>query len=195
MEWIPSIITEGAHGNREVSLRTQQFTEGIIYINDEINHELANRVLSQLLYLEKENIPAKIYINSPGGSVDAGLVIYDALQGIKNDITIICAGMAASMAAIILAGGRKGKRYIYPHSKVLIHEPMLTNGYGGSASSIKSMSDMILETRTVLNGILAKHTGKTEEEILKGTAYDNIMTAKQAVEFGICDKIITTLTV
>ena len=143
MNWTPSIITESANGSREVTLKTQQLTNGTIFIDDTINAELANKVLSQLMYLEKESIPATIYINSNGGEIDAGLLIYDAIQSVKTDVSIVCTGMAASMAAVILAGGRKGKRYIFPHSKVLIHEPRLLGSLGGTATSIKDLSDTI----------------------------------------------------
>ncbi len=143
-----------------------------------------------MLYLQQEsNEPITIYINSPGGSVNAGLVIYDCIQSSEIEINIICAGMAASMAAIILAGGQKGHRFILPHSKVMIHEPLISHGVGGSATSIKNISDSIIETRELVNNILAKHTGKTLEEINKATSFDNYMNAKEAIEFGLCDEV------
>ena len=152
---------------------------------------MANDFVSQMLYLVEKGEPVEIYINSPGGSVNAGLVIYDMIQACaeKIDIDLYCVGLAASMGAVILAGGKKGHRFILPHSKVMIHEPLLAGGLGGSATSIKKTADSILETKAVTNGILAKHTGKTMEEIDEATSFDNFMNAGEAVKFGICDKI------
>jgi len=186
----PSIEVESAHGVREVSLDTRHLMNRRIFINGEINEESANDFLSQMLYLEQESDdPITIYINSPGGSVNAGLVIYDCIQASELEINLICAGTAASMAAIIFAGGEKGHRYILPHSKVMIHEPLLAGGVGGSATSIKNISDSILETREIVNKILAKHTGKTLKEINKATSFDNYMNAEEAIKFGLCDEI------
>lgn len=188
--WIPAIEVESAHGTREVSLVTHNFMDRKIFLNGEINNDMANDFLLQFLYLEKEeNEPVTIYINSPGGSVDAGLMIYDTIQGSNLTINMVCTGMAASMAAIILAGGQKGRRYILPNSKVMIHEPLISNGVGGSATSIKNISDSILETRKKVNGIIAKHTGKSIKEVNKATSFDNYMNATEAIEFGICDKV------
>lgn len=187
----PTIEVESAHGVREVSLETRHLMNRRIFIQGEINDESANDFLSQMLYLEQESKePITIYINSPGGSVNAGLVIYDCIQSSELKIDIVCAGMAASMAAILLAGGQKGNRYIFPHSKVMIHEPLLSHGVGGSATSIKNISDSIIETRELVNKILASHTGKSLEEIGKATSFDNYMNAEEAIEFGICDQIL-----
>ena len=195
MSWIPAIEVESAHGTREVSLTTRHLMNRMIFINGEITSESANDFLSQLLYLEQEpEDPVTIYINSSGGEVNAGLMIYDAIQGSRLDIKMICTGKACSMAAILLAGGRKGQRYILKHSKVMIHEPLIANGLGGSATSIKNISDSILETREIVNGILAEHTGKSIEEINEATAYDNFMNAGEAVEFGICDAVTEGIT-
>ena len=188
--WIPSIEVESAHGTREVSLATRHLMNRSVFLSGEINSDTANDFLSQLLYLEQENEPVTIYINSPGGEVNAGLMIYDAIQGSDLEINMICSGMAASMAALLLAGGQKGRRYIMKHSKVMIHEPLISNGVGGSATSIKNISESILETREVVNGILAEHTGKTLDEVNEATAFDNYMNANEAIEFGICDKVI-----
>lgn len=186
----PTIEVESAHGVREVSLDTRHLMNRRVFINGEINDESANDFLSQMLYLQQESSdPITIYINSPGGSVNAGLVIYDCIQSSELEINIICAGMAASMAAIILAGGQKGHRFILPHSKVMIHEPLISHGVGGSATSIKNISDSIIETRELVNKILAEHTGKSVKEINKATSFDNYMNAEEAIEFGLCDKI------
>ncbi len=195
MNWIPAIEVESAQGTREVCLTTRHLMNRVIFLNGSIDSDMANVFLSELLYLEETNEPITIYINSPGGEVNAGLLIYDAIQGSHLTINIVCTGMAASMAAIILAGGQKGRRYILPHSKVMIHEPLISNGVGGSATSIKNISDSILETRVILNGILARHTGKPTEEIDDATSFDNIMNAGEAIEFGLCDSITETIRV
>ena len=186
----PTIEVESAQGVREVSLNTRHLMNRRIFIHGEINDESANDFLSQMLYLEQESSePITIYINSPGGSVNAGLVIYDCIQSSEVEINMICAGMAASMAAVILAGGQKGRRFILPHSKVMIHEPLISHGVGGSATSIKNISDSIIETRELVNNILAKHTGKTVDEVNKATSFDNYMNAEEAIQFGLCDAI------
>ncbi len=190
-EWTPSVMEESCDGVREISLRTKHFTNGKLFLNGEVTEEMANNFVSELLYLAEKGDPVDIYINSPGGSVNAGLVIYDVIQACseKIEINLFCTGMAASMGAIILAGGQKGHRFILPHSKVMIHEPLIDGGIGGSATSIKKTADSILETRSITNGILAKHTGKSIKQIDKATSFDNFMNAKEAVEFGICDEI------
>lgn len=188
--WIPSIEVESAHGVREVSLRTRHLMNRCIFLNGEIDDDMANVFIAQLLYLEQEaENPITIYINSNGGSINAGLMIYDAIQGSHLDINMIATGLAASMAAIILAGGQKGRRMILPHSKVMIHEPLIAQGVGGSATSIQNISDSILKTRETVNGILAKHCEKSIEEINDATSFDHYMNAEEAIEFGICDKI------
>lgn len=188
--WIPSIEVESAHGVREVSLRTRHLMNRCIFLNGEIDDDMANVFIAQLLYLEQEaENPITIYINSNGGSINAGLMIYDAIQGSQLDINMIATGLAASMAAIILAGGQKGRRMILPHSKVMIHEPLIAQGVGGSATSIQNISDSILKTRETVNGILAKHCEKSIEEINDATSFDHYMNAEEAIEFGICDKI------
>ena len=188
--WIPTIEVEGVNGTREVSLYTRHLTNRNIFLNGEINADMANFFLTQFLYLEETpDEPVTIYINSPGGEVNAGLMIYDAIQGSKLEINMICTGLAASMAAVLLAGGQRGSRYILRHSKVMIHEPLLANGVGGSATSIRKISESIIETREMINEILAKHTGKTVEEINDATSFDNYMRAEEAIAFGLCDRI------
>ena len=187
----PCIEVESSYGTREVALSTRHLMNRNIFILGEINSNMANRVLSELMYLSEENAPINIFINSPGGEVNAGLMIYDLIQDAKMPINMICTGIAASMAAILLAGGQKGRRFILPHSKVMIHEPLISGGLGGSATSIKNISESIMETRTICNGILSKHTGKTVEEIDKAIAFDNYMNAQETIAFGICDKIVS----
>jgi ATP-dependent Clp protease protease subunit len=190
-EWIPAVEEESCNGVNVVPLRTRHFSNGRLFLTGEVTEEMANDFVSQMLYLVEKGEPVEIYINSPGGSVNAGLVIYDMIQACaeKIDIDLYCVGLAASMGAVILAGGKKGHRFILPHSKVMIHEPLIAGGMGGSATSIKKTADSILETKAVTNGILAKHTGKTMEEIDEATSFDNFMNAEEAVKFGICDKI------
>ena len=190
-ELTPAIEEESCNGNREISLRTKHFTKGKLFLTGEVTEELANNFVSEFLYLVEKGEPVDIYINSPGGSVNAGLVIYDVIQSCadKIEINMYCTGMAASMGAVILAGGQKGRRFILPHSEVMIHEPLIAGGMGGSATSIKRKADSILETKAITNGILALHTGKSVEEIDEATSYDNFMNAKEAVASGICDEI------
>lgn len=190
MDYTPFIEVESANGTREVSLKTRHLMNRRIFLQGSISSETANNFLSTFLYLEESpNEEVDIYINSPGGEINAGLVIYDLIQSTTMPIKMYCTGMAASMAALILAGGQKGRRFILPHSKIMIHEPLIGNGVGGSASSIKNISDSILETREMVNHILAKHTGKTIKAIDKATSFDNYMNAEEAVKFGICDEI------
>lgn len=189
--WMPSIEVETAQGTREVNLKTHHLMRRRIFLDGEINRESAGEFLEQILYLEESEEPIQILIQSPGGEVNAGLLIYDAITSCKAPVSLYCTGLAASMAAVILAGGEKGRRFILPHSKVMIHEPLIANGVGGSATSIRNISDSILETREICNGILAKHTGKTIEEINEATAFDHYMNAKEAVDFGLCDAVVT----
>ncbi|MBO5341285.1 MAG: ATP-dependent Clp protease proteolytic subunit [Clostridia bacterium] len=189
--WSPTIEVESYNGVREISLMTKHFGNRKLFLNGEVTDEMANSFVSELLYLSQSNEPIDIYINSPGGSVNAGLVIYDVIQACegKLPINMYCTGMAASMGAVLLAGGQKGRRYILPHSKVMIHEPLISRGMGGSATTIKKTAESILETKAITNGILAKHTGKTVEEIDEATAFDNYMNAEEAIAFGLCDEI------
>lgn len=189
--WRPTVIEETCQGMAPVDLLTRHFTDRKLFLTGEVTEEMADDFVSELLYLAQEDAPVDIYINSPGGSVDAGLVIYDIIQACKDKMTInmYCTGMAASMGAVIFAGGQKGRRFILPHSKVMIHEPLIAGGVGGSATSIKKTADSILETKAIINGILAKHTGKSVEEIDQATSFDNFMNAAEAVEFGLCDEI------
>lgn len=194
--WNPMIEVESAHGTREVSLNTRHLMNRSIFLTGSIDAEMANAFLSQLLYLEQESTnPITIYVNSPGGEVNAGLMIYDAIQGSSLEINMVCTGIAASMAAVLLAGGQKGRRYILKHSKVMIHEPLIANGVGGSATSIKNISESIIETREMVNGILAEHTGKSIEEINDATSFDNFMNAEDAIKFGLCDAVTEKLRV
>lgn len=193
MSWMPSIEVETAQGIREISLSTYHLMKGRIFLSGEITHETSQYFLEQILYLEEEGKSAQVIIDSQGGNVDAGMSIYDVLQSAKIPVDLYCDGYAMSMAAIILSGGQKGHRFILPHSRVMIHEPLIRNEIGGSASSIRNLSETLLEARNMTNGILAKHTGKTLEEINKATECDYYMDADQAVEFGIVDRVVSRI--
>ncbi len=194
--WVPSVEVESANGTREVNLSTHLLKSGQLFLNGSIDSETASLFLAELLYLETAGYSdVTVYINSPGGEVNAGLMIYDAIQGSKLKIDLVCTGMAASMDAVILCGGKKGNRYILPHSKVMTHEPLIRDGLGGSATSIMHISESISETKNLLSEIMSKHTGKTVEEINKAIAFDNYMDAKTAIEFGMCDKVLERIAV
>ncbi|WP_295091153.1 ClpP family protease [Ruminococcus sp.] len=184
-----SSIYEDSDGTKEFALNTIHFADGILFINGMINTDMSLKFVSCMLKLSKERRKTQIFIDSDGGEVNAGMVMYDTIQSFKYEIEMFCIGRASSMAAVLLAGGQKGRRYILPHSKVIIHEPLIASGISGSASSIEKTAQRILEVRNITNGILAKHTGHTLEEINKATEFENEMTAEQAVEFGICDEI------
>ncbi|MBP1547673.1 MAG: ATP-dependent Clp protease proteolytic subunit [Oscillospiraceae bacterium] len=186
-------IEETSKGFEKIQLDSKLLTQGRIFLTGEITEETAADFMQMMLYLSEKNEPVHIYINSLGGNVNAGLAIYDILQGCRNEIYMHCFGQASSMAAVILASGQKGRRFILPNSRVMIHEVLLNCGISGSATSISRLSDSITETRDIVNGILAKHTGKTLSEINRATCFDNTMNAEEAVKFGICDEITTSL--
>ena len=190
-----SVPYRTASGNHWIPVESRLLPEGKIFIRGEINAEMAFEFIQKIMYLSEEKITKtlKIYIDSPGGEVNAGLAIYDTLKGLNIDYEIYCIGMAASMAAIILAGGKKGKRYILPHSKVMIHEPLIEGGVGGSASSIQRTASSILETKRMTVELLANDTGKTIHEVEQAVSFDNHMNAAEAIKFGLADKIVTSI--
>ncbi|MBR1852646.1 MAG: ATP-dependent Clp protease proteolytic subunit [Lachnospiraceae bacterium] len=189
--WIPSVEKKGYNSIKEVQIRSELLGNRKVFLTGNIDSDLADDFLQQMMFLAQESKePVDVYINSPGGEIDAGLLIYDVLQGIEIPVNLICTGTAASMAAIILAAGEKGRRFILPHSRTMIHEPLLRGGVGGSATSIRNLSESILETRDLVNNLLAKHTGKTLAEINEATSYDNHMNAEESVTFGLCDRIV-----
>lgn len=189
MIWTPAVSEESVYGTREILLQTKHLTNGIIFLTGSITDETANQFISEMLYLNKEKKPVTVYINSQGGSVTAGLSIYDTLQSYEGEVNLYCYGLAASMAAIILASGKQGHRFMTHHAKTMIHEPALANKIGGSASNIEETAKSMLETKELLNGILAKHTGRTKEEIEEATRFDNFMNAEKSIQFGLCDEI------
>ena len=186
-------IDETAKGKTVIPLHSRLLTERRIFITGEISSDTAVWLMQAMLFLMNESKPIDIYINSPGGEINAGLAIYDMIQGLKNEVNMYCIGQASSMAAVLLASGQKGRRFILPHSCVMIHEALLRGGVSGSATSISRISESILETRDMVNGILAKHTGKTLAEINQATSFDNMMNAEEAVSFGICDRIVSSV--
>ena len=190
MSLIPIVIEKTPQGERAYDIYSRLLKDRIIMLNGEITDEVSSVIVSQLLFLESED-PEKdifLYINSPGGGVTAGLAIYDTMQYIKCDITTICIGSAASMGALLLASGTKGKRYSLPHSRIMIHQPL--GGITGQATEIEIHAKEILRLKKLLNEILAKHTGKRLKTIEKDTDRDYFMDSKEALNYGIIDKII-----
>jgi ATP-dependent Clp protease protease subunit len=184
------VVEQTARGERAYDIYSRLLKERVIFIVGAIEDHMANLVVAQLLFLESEN-PDKdiaLYINSPGGSVSAGLSIYDTMQFIKPDVSTMCIGQAASMGAVLLSGGTKGKRYSLPHSRMMIHQPLA--GFQGQASDIDIHAREVLETRERLNRILSKHTGQTVERIGKDTDRDNFMGGDSAVAYGLIDKVM-----
>lgn len=188
---IPTVIEKSQFGERAYDIYSRLLKDRIIFVSGPIDDETANIVIAQLLFLASEDSKQEIsmYINSPGGSVTAGMAIYDTMQYLKPDISTICVGLAASMAAFLLAGGEKGKRFALPNSKILIHQPM--GGTQGQAADIKIQAEEILKIRDEMNKILAKNTGQDLKTIEKDTDRDNYMRAEEARKYGIIDKVIS----
>ena len=188
---VPVVVEETIRGERSFDIYSRLLKERIVLLCDEVNDVTASLVVAQLLFLDSED-PTKdiqLYINSPGGSVTAGMAIYDTMQLVRADVSTICIGMAASMGAFLLAGGTKGKRYVLPNAEVMIHQPL--GGTQGQATDIRIHAEHILRTREKLNRILAKNTGKPYEVIEKDTDRDNWLTAEEAVAYGLVDEIIS----
>jgi len=190
---IPYVIEKTGRGERAYDIYSRLLEDRIIFIGVAIDDNVANAVVAQLLFLEKENRSQDVnmYVNSPGGSVTAGLAIYDAMQHVACDVSTFCVGQAASMGAILLMAGRKGKRHILPHSRVMIHQPW--GGAGGTAADIRIQADEILKLKKDLNEIIALHTGQPLKRIEKDTDRDTYLSAEQAVEYGLVDEIINPL--
>ncbi|MGN1415786.1 MAG: ClpP family protease [Oscillospiraceae bacterium] len=182
-------IDENARGIEVIPLHSRLLTERKFFLTEEITSETAVKFAQAMMFFSDSDKPVDICINSPGGEINAGLAIYDMIQSFGGELNMYCIGQASSMAAVLLASGQKGRRFILPHSSVMIHEALLRGGVSGSATSISRISESILETRDLVNGILAKHTGKNLGEINKATSFDNLMNAEEAVRFGICDRI------
>ena len=188
---VPMVVEQTARGERAYDIYSRLLKERVVFVVGEVEDHMANLIVAQLLFLESEN-PEKdiaLYINSPGGLVTAGLAIYDTMQFIKPDISTICVGQAASMGAVLLAGGAKGKRYCLPHSRVMIHQPL--GGFRGQATDIEIHAREMLDTRERLNRILAHHTGQSMDQIKIDTERDNFMSAEQAVSYGLVDAVLS----
>ena len=186
---VPMVVEQTGRGERSYDIFSRLLNDRIIFLSDEVNDTTASLVVAQLLFLEAQDPDKDIsfYINSPGGSVTAGMAIYDTMNYVKCDVSTICIGMAASMGAFLLSAGTKGKRIALPNSEIMIHQPL--GGAKGQATDIKIQADLILRTRDNLNRILAENTGRSVEEIARDTERDNFMTAQQALEYGLIDKI------
>jgi ATP-dependent Clp protease protease subunit len=187
---VPMVVEQTARGERAYDIYSRLLKERVIFAVGEVEDHMANLIVAQLLFLESEN-PEKdiaLYVNSPGGSVSAGLAIYDTMQFIKPDISTICVGQAASMGAVLLAAGAKGKRFCLPHSRVMIHQPL--GGFHGQATDVEIHAREILDARERLNRILANHTGQSIDKIKVDTDRDNFMTGEQAVAYGLVDAVL-----
>ena len=191
MPLVPNVIEQTPNGERAYDIYSRLLSDRIIILADEVNDTTASLIVAQMLFLEAQDPDKDIYfyINSPGGSVSAGMAIYDTMNYIKCDVSTICMGMAASMGAFLLSGGAKGKRMALPNAEIMIHQPL--GGTKGQASDIKIHADHILRTRDKLNKLLSEHTGKSLAEIERDTERDNFLTADEAKEYGLIDKVIT----
>lgn len=190
---VPMVIEQTSKGERSYDIYSRLLKERIIFLSDEVNDVTASLVVAQLLFLDAED-PGKdiyLYINSPGGSVTAGMGIFDTMQYIKSDVSTICVGMAASMGAFLLAAGAKGKRFALPNSTIMIHQPL--GGMQGQASDMKIHADFILKTKDTLNKILSERTGQTLEQIEKDTDRDNFLSSQEAKDYGLIDEIMTSI--
>ena len=193
MSYVPYVIEKNERGERSYDNFSKLLTDRIIFLGEEVSDASAELIIAQLLYLEAEDPERDIqlYINSPGGSVSAGFAIYDTMQFIKCDVCTLCIGLAASFGSFLLAGGTKGKRMALSNAEIMIHQPAVSGGIQGPASDIRIMSEHIQRSKRRLNRILAQNCGRTEEEVERDTDRDHFMTAQEAKEYGLIDKIIT----
>ena len=191
MSLVPYVIEQTGHGERSYDIFSRLLKDRIIFFGDEVNDATASIIVAQMLFLESED-PDKdimLYINSPGGSITAGMAIYDTMNYIKCDVSTICVGMAASMGAFLLSAGAKGKRFALPNSEIMIHQPL--GGMQGQATDIKIHADRIIRMKDKLNKILSENTGTPLEKVIQDTERDNFMSAQEALDYGLIDKIIT----
>jgi ATP-dependent Clp protease protease subunit len=189
---VPMVVEQTARGERSYDIYSRLLKERVIFLVGQVEDHMANLVVAQMLFLESEN-PDKdihLYINSPGGSVTAGMSIYDTMQFIKSDVSTLCIGQACSMGALLLTGGTKGKRYCLPHSRMMIHQPL--GGYQGQATDIEIHTKEILTIRDKLNNVMSHHTGRDLEEVARDTDRDNFMDGPAAVDYGLIDEVLTT---
>ncbi|MBQ9375738.1 MAG: ATP-dependent Clp endopeptidase proteolytic subunit ClpP [Ruminococcus sp.] len=190
---VPYVVEQTSRGERSYDIYSRLLNDRIIMLCDQIDDATASVVIAQMLYLEGQD-PEKdidLYINSPGGVISAGMAIYDTMQYIKCDVSTICIGMAASMGSFLLSSGAKGKRFALPNSEIMIHQPLISGGLSGQCTDIKIHSDHLVRTREKLNDILAQNTGKSIEQIAVDTERDNFMSAQEALDYGLIDKVIT----
>lgn len=192
MALVPYVVEQTGNGERSYDIYSRLLNDRIIMLTDEVNSQTASLVVAQMLYLESVDADKDIYlyINSPGGSITAGMAIHDTMKYIKCDVVTICMGIAASMGAFLLCSGTKGKRVALPNSEVMIHQPLISGGLSGQATDIKIHSDHLIRTRETLNKLIAEYSGKPYEQVCQDTERDNYMTATQALEYGLIDKII-----
>ena len=191
MSYMPYVVEQNARGERSYDIFSRLLKDRIIFLTGPITDAVANVVIAQMLYLESEN-PDKdihLYINSPGGSITAGMAIYDTIQYIKSDVSTICVGLAASMASILLMAGKTGKRFALPHSEVMIHQPL--GGFEGQASDIEIHAKNILRARDAMYNVIVEHTGQDREKVMADTDRDNFLNAYEAVAYGIVDKVVS----
>ena len=191
---VPYVVEQTSRGERSYDIFSRLLNDRIIMLSEDVNDTTASLVVAQLLYLESQD-PEKdisLYINSPGGSVTAGMAIYDTMQYIKCDVSTICIGLAASMGAFLLSSGTKGKRFALPNSEIMIHQPLISGGLQGQATDIKIRTDNLLRTKEKLNRILSENAGKSYEDICRDTERDNFMTADEAQAYGLIDKVLTS---
>ena len=197
MSFVPYVVEQSAHGERSYDIFSRLLNDRIIVLSEDVNDTSARLVVAQLLYLEGQD-PDKdisLYINSPGGSISAGMAIHDTIQYIKCDVSTICMGMAASMGAFLLASGTKGKRFALPNAEIMIHQPLIAGGQGGGlsgqATDIKIHADHIIRTRAKMNRLLSEYTGQPLEKVEQDTERDNFLSAQEAKEYGLIDEVIT----
>ena len=197
MSFVPYVVEQSAHGERSYDIFSRLLNDRIIVLSEDVNDTSASLVVAQLLYLEGQD-PDKdisLYINSPGGSISAGMAIHDTIQYIKCDVSTICMGMAASMGAFLLASGTKGKRFALPNAEIMIHQPLIAGGQGGGlsgqATDIKIPADHIIRTRAKMNRLLSEYTGQPLEKVEQDTERDNFLSAQEAKEYGLIDEVIT----
>ena len=191
---VPTVIEQSGRGERAFDIYSRLLKERIIFLVGPVNDQTANLVVAQLLFLESEN-PDKdifLYINSPGGSVSAGMSIYDTMNFIKHDVSTLCLGQAASMGAFLLSAGAKGKRFALPNSRVMIHQPLISGGLGGQASDIEIHAKELLKLKAKLNQLLAEHCGRTLDELERDTDRDNFMSAEEAQAYGLIDQVLSS---
>ena len=197
MSFVPYVVEQASHGERSYDIFSRLLNDRIIVLSEDVNDTSASLVVAQLLYLEGQD-PDKdisLYINSPGGSISAGMAIHDTIQYIKCDVSTICMGMAASMGAFLLASGTKGKRFALPNAEIMIHQPLIAGGQGGGlsgqATDIKIHADHIIRTRAKMNRLLSEYTGQPLEKVEQDTERDNFLSAQEAKEYGLIDEVIT----